>query len=194
MGRIRRIAEIVLFAELTATTSCTVASSHRVLPVATPADTTLFFAVARAIQDSAKYPLEIDPRPLDTADVNVPSASHRSPISPGELRARETSLRRLGIPSAAADLPRRCASVRTETEGDNKAECPRTSSTIAEIGLARTKSFYAPATVANYRAVRAPQLTIGPDGVIVEIWEYILVATPQGGWMLVWAEPVQWVE
>ncbi len=128
-------------------------------------DTPLFAAVAHVEADSAKLPLEIDPRPLEADEINVPGPGTWAAVAESIVEQRRASLHELGISPGAAKVPNSCPSILSPSDStSSRRNCPAAAKMIAAVGLPRAHSAFAPGGLTHYAAVRVPELTIGPEG------------------------------
>jgi len=159
-------------------------------------DEGIFAAVVLAVADSAARPLRIDPWPVAQVNSERLALPTHATVDDAVVTARRRTLQELRMPVGDLSVPDRCPGTMAapdETGTLDRSGCPKQLMLLVGVSLPRSHSDSAQPTMRDYRAVRVPQLRIGPDGFNVVIYEYIV--TPRGStWTVVSRRPLLFIE
>lgn len=153
-------------------------------------DSAVFAAVVRVVVDSARSRVFVDPRPIEHVDSERFQPPTRDTAADRVVLPRQGALRQLGVGEGKLAIPPDCWSVLSppDENGDaHKSGCPKQPRLIAALSVPRPLKME-PAGLGDYRAVREAEMLLGPAGMNIITYEYILVRKGTA-WSLVKREP-----
>jgi|GEM_PF-6014363 len=166
-------------------------------------DTSLFAAVVRAVDWSPDRPLHVDPRPLNGGGtVLEPSIEALAPLAPEAVRARASTLQRMGLPETDAIADMRCATGNMRVQIDSAGASPTVprgpckgrqpiQSVIASLPSAAEPDGEAGTGASGEWVVRVFEISVSPRFGSYAAVDYRFARDPAtGGWRLGRKSPV----
>lgn len=189
----------IVLAQLAAVGSTGCSARLRSQPSSMPPaseDEGVFAAVVQAVIDSATRPVRIDPWPVAQVDTERLALPTRATVGDAIVSGRRRTLQELRVPVGDLSVPKRCLGTMAapdETGTLDRSGCPKQLMLIVGVSLPHPHSDSASPSPRDYRAVRVPQLLIGPDGFSAVVYEYIV--TSRGStWTVVSRRPLLFIE
>jgi hypothetical protein len=159
-------------------------------------DSAVFAAVVRVILDSAHAPVFVDPQPIAHVDSERFELPVREAVAQRVIAARRRTLKQLGLAEAKLTVPTDCRGVLAppDPNGDaHKSGCPKEPRLIAAVSIPRLVSQTQVGGLGDYRAVREAEMFLGPAGLNIKAFEYLL-ARKGAAWSLVKREKTMIME